>query len=156
MNEQDDFGNTSLYYAIDLKNPLIIRLLLTNHADIKIKNSEGKSALDLAHEIGDKSILNIISNPIPVSTNEINDEKDHDPCDNYEEIKEYLTPYIKNKNFHKNYKITPYIMSRMNNIFKSQNVNVFKEMFGTILEINHRQRFYSDLNANINYILDRL
>ncbi|ORX75233.1 ankyrin, partial [Anaeromyces robustus] len=55
--QQDNMGNTSLHYAIELNDLEIIKILISNHADMNIKNNEGFSSLDRANEIGDKKIL---------------------------------------------------------------------------------------------------
>ncbi|OUM69651.1 hypothetical protein PIROE2DRAFT_26292, partial [Piromyces sp. E2] len=50
INYQDEFGNTSLHYAIEIGDKYIIDILSFYHCDINLKNKEGKSPLDLAIE----------------------------------------------------------------------------------------------------------
>jgi len=63
INQQDDLGNTALHYAIETKNLNLTHALLSDCADVNIKNNEGKSSLDLANEINDESIKNLINHP---------------------------------------------------------------------------------------------
>jgi len=59
---QDDQGNTALHYAVKNKATDIVSELLLNFADHSLKNHEGKSPLQLAHDLKDKSILNAMEN----------------------------------------------------------------------------------------------
>lgn len=64
INQQDIFGNTALYYAINLRDKEEINLLVYKKADQNIKNNQGISPLDLAKQINDKDILDILRKPI--------------------------------------------------------------------------------------------
>jgi len=122
VNQQDDFGNTSLYYAVDLKNLTILHLLLSHQADPNIKNSDGKSALNLAHEIGDKTILNILSDPSTFSENGLKEENSNEPCIKYEEINEYLKPNI--KYYNEDYRLTNSIINSMRRVYNNIKANL--------------------------------
>lgn len=67
INQQDYLGNTAIHYAVQMKCKFIIKALIFSHADINLKNKEGKSALDLASELKDNNnkILDLLSRPIP-------------------------------------------------------------------------------------------
>jgi len=64
INQQDIFGNTALYYALNLRNKEEINLLAYNKADQNLKNSNGISPLDFAEQMNDKEILKILRKPI--------------------------------------------------------------------------------------------
>ena len=71
INEIDNYGNTSLHYAIEENQIAIVKLLCDYHADINIKNHEHKSPMDLlslktvSEEI--KSILHTYRNSLSSS-----------------------------------------------------------------------------------------
>jgi len=105
INQQDILGNTALHYAVSLKNKAIIEKLIMSKADIDIKNNEKKSPLNLAHELEDKEILNILTNPSLLnseSSSSSNNNKGKKEEDNenekqlykYNEVKEYLYPCV--------------------------------------------------------------
>ena len=48
VNEQDEFGNTALHYAMKSGNWYIIKFLLDHNADMFKENKEGVSALQMA------------------------------------------------------------------------------------------------------------
>ncbi|AST09389.1 hypothetical protein Murmansk-194 [Murmansk poxvirus] len=48
INEQDSFGNTLLYHAVELNHVDLVKLMLDNGADINIKNNIGKTCLNKA------------------------------------------------------------------------------------------------------------
>ncbi|ORX83904.1 ankyrin, partial [Anaeromyces robustus] len=60
LNQQDTFGNTALHYAIELKDKYAIIILAYYGADTNIKNNEGKTAMDLAHEWNDETIFELL------------------------------------------------------------------------------------------------
>jgi len=103
VNQQDYLGNTALHYAIKLKDIYIIKSLIVNHADINIQNIEGISPLNIAHELGDKEILNVLTFPHldspqyfdPNSIKE-NINKTIKPEELFPETAEYLYPCIHN------------------------------------------------------------
>jgi len=64
INQQDIYGNTALYYALNLKNKEKINLLAYNKANQNIKNNNGISPLDFAKQMNDKEILKILMKPI--------------------------------------------------------------------------------------------
>jgi len=97
VNQQDYIGNTALYYAIDLKNFNYVKLLMDNHADINIRNIEGKSPLNYAHELGEKTIINILNNPESVDKEAIFPTEKNSAYLRYkQEMDEYLYPCIQN------------------------------------------------------------
>jgi len=62
VNQQDYLGNTALYYAVEMNIMPVIINLVNKGADPNIKNNEGKSPLDLAHENDNKTVINILTN----------------------------------------------------------------------------------------------
>lgn len=64
INQQDIFGNTALYYAVNLQDREAVNLLLYKKADPHIKNNQGVSPLDLANQIKNEKILKTLRNPI--------------------------------------------------------------------------------------------
>lgn len=59
INAQNSEGDTALHYAVMNNHPEIIRELLLNRADSKIKNDDGLTPYDLALEFDDNEILNL-------------------------------------------------------------------------------------------------
>jgi len=106
VNQQDYLGNTALYYAVDIQNTKLIKLLLCNNADMNIKNLDGKSALDLAYEDGNKNVLNALMNPNVYTKTDIdqNHDVEFNPEIKYRETYEYLYPSI--NNYYNQFKIT--------------------------------------------------
>eukprot|EP00833_Pecoramyces_ruminatium_P018369 jgi/Orpsp1_1/1192401/evm.model.d7180000092928.1 len=121
LYQQDELGNTALHYAIDLQDEYLIKLLLAHHADIHLKNDQGKSPLDYVDECVDK----IFSNKIRpfFSGHEITDlsdekkeeekekeeeEEEEDIISSntpwtmakYKETSEYLNPWINDRYQH--------------------------------------------------------
>ena len=62
VDQQDYLGNTALYYAVEMNNIPVIKNLVNKNANPNIKNNEGRSPLDLAHENGNKTVLNLLTN----------------------------------------------------------------------------------------------
>ncbi|ORX77394.1 ankyrin, partial [Anaeromyces robustus] len=65
INHQDNLGNTPLAYALKLRDATFINLLMHNHADPYIMNYQGTSSIDLANEINESRILDILNKPLP-------------------------------------------------------------------------------------------
>jgi len=101
VDQQDHLGNTALHYAVMGRNKFFISSLLSIHADIHLKNNEGKSPLDLAHEMKNKVIIGLLTNNEILSILAANDEKE---IKNKEEnikldgktIESYLNPWVTN------------------------------------------------------------
>ena len=53
-------GHTALMYAVVSKNPSIVELLVKNGCDTKLKNNQGRTALDFARQFNESSIVNIL------------------------------------------------------------------------------------------------
>lgn len=64
VNQQDYLGNTALYYAIKLKDREAINMLVYHKADPTIKNYQGVSAIDLADQMKEEFIFEILKNPM--------------------------------------------------------------------------------------------
>jgi len=64
FNQQDQLGNTPLHYAIELKDEYAIILLAYYGADTTIKNKEDKTPMDLANELNDPRILELLNHPV--------------------------------------------------------------------------------------------
>ena len=60
VNDRDDSGFTALMRASYMGHDGIVKLLLNNGADKFIKNSEGKTALDLAKEYKQEKIIELL------------------------------------------------------------------------------------------------
>jgi len=63
LNQQDTLGNTPLHYAVELKDKYAILNLAYYGADTEIKNKDGKTAIDLANDMKDRTILDFINEP---------------------------------------------------------------------------------------------
>jgi len=66
IDQQDNFGNTALHYAVQMNLPEIINALAYSHADINIKNSKDQSPYDLAKASSDPKILDYLEHPTPI------------------------------------------------------------------------------------------
>jgi len=135
VNQRDDLGNTALHYAVLTENLYLIYLLVKKKIDILIKNKEGKSALDLAHELHHEEYIPILMNlsyssssssspsssssspppPFPSIDKDkiqssINKENKY-----YQEIQNYLMPYANND--YPDYKLTKSMTDDKNEIY---------------------------------------
>jgi len=63
VNQQDILGNTALHYAVMLRDNFIVNLLAYYHADINIKNKEGKSPINMIKESGDSTMQKFVLKP---------------------------------------------------------------------------------------------
>ncbi len=61
VNYRDYKGNTALMYAVMYDNVKMIELLLTNNADINIKNFENETVFDWAKKSEDPAVLDALS-----------------------------------------------------------------------------------------------
>ena len=61
INQQDYLGNTAIYYAVKINDKYGINKLIYYQADPTIKNNDGTSALDLAIEMKEEDIINILN-----------------------------------------------------------------------------------------------
>jgi len=68
INAQDQMGNTALYYAVARQNPIIAYHLMEKGANSQIKNLQGKSAMDLAYELGDTNVLDVLQGRMTANT----------------------------------------------------------------------------------------
>jgi len=64
VNFQDEFGNTALHYALELGDQYVINLLTYCHADIHLKNKEGKSPIEIVKESENGEIMSLLNNPV--------------------------------------------------------------------------------------------
>jgi len=78
INHQDTLGNTALFYAVKLKDRKIIDLLMKYKANPSIPNVDGVTALDVAKEMNDPSIVKYIQNYLSPSDQEVNNENSFD------------------------------------------------------------------------------
>jgi ankyrin repeat protein len=62
LNIQDEFGDTVAIRAVMFENPSALQALIDAGADLSIRNTQGKTALDIAREIGDSAAIKIIEN----------------------------------------------------------------------------------------------
>jgi len=131
VNHQDALGNTALFYAVKLKDRKIIDLLMKYKANPNIPNVDGVTALDVAKEMNDPSIVKFIQNylsPSDIKENNENslddieeEEKEEDKIIQNDETKASLLKNIINKiwkkeenidekldKYIKNYRITSY------------------------------------------------
>jgi len=60
IDYQDTLGNTALYYAIDVNDIHIVKLLRSHDADMNLKNKAGVSPMDYAKSLGYDYMLNIL------------------------------------------------------------------------------------------------
>ena len=61
---QDWKRRTPIFAAIEYKNPQIVNFLLSQDADPRIQDQDGKSALDFAHDILRREPANLAANQI--------------------------------------------------------------------------------------------
>jgi len=106
INQQDYLGNTALYYAIKLKDREAINMLVYHGADKNIKNNQEQSALDLAYQLKEEYIFEILKNPITPKEMKDQLEKEGKILEIFDKEKttdNKLVDYIKNYQI-KNYK----------------------------------------------------
>lgn len=60
INALNKFNDTPLHLAATLPNPNIVKILISNGANIDLKNNRDKSAKDIAMEIGNPEITNLL------------------------------------------------------------------------------------------------
>jgi len=111
VNQQDELGNTALYYAVEMEEAYLVHLLVNKHADIHIKNNEGRSPFDLANKLGNQKVLIALNHP---SAN-IEKPESKKPSKYEESIRQYLTPYITNN--YPDYKISLDEQTKKKHIF---------------------------------------
>ncbi|OUM66987.1 hypothetical protein PIROE2DRAFT_59070 [Piromyces sp. E2] len=134
INQQDWLGNTAMYYAVKLKDAYAVNKLAFYHADSTIKNNEGVSAFDLANEMEEKNIINILKRPIdPEKWNKKNNSKVKifSMLKHQDSSDEKINKYIKNyqiKNYQKDY---DYILVEPENPYTPPEK----------IEINHKRLF---------------
>jgi len=102
VNHKDQLGNTSLYYAVTCQNPIIVYHLISIGADSNLKNNQGKSANDLAHELGNQDVIDALMNNMTKATLQkitpVYKNKSSD-INLFQEIKEYLYYCITNTSY---------------------------------------------------------
>ncbi|OUM58087.1 hypothetical protein PIROE2DRAFT_16734 [Piromyces sp. E2] len=64
IDQQDMLGNTALHYALESGDKYIINNLAFHHANIHIKNKEGKSPIEIAKESENDEIMKLLKNPV--------------------------------------------------------------------------------------------
>ncbi|ORX44870.1 ankyrin [Piromyces finnis] len=65
LNQQDEFGNTALHYAVQLNIPKIVNTLAYAHADKYIKNYENQTPYDIAKNNNNEKIIDVLEHPVP-------------------------------------------------------------------------------------------
>lgn len=143
-----------MHYAVNLQNLVLEKILLNNHADINIKNNEGKTVIDYAASNSNKQIMNILLNPSSLSVvtstsfsnspkiitrilNNIKNKEDFPtkeitPPQNHSDLIEYLYPHIGSRL--DNYKMTKALVNLEKNVFKYHFNNI---------ELKYALGFYS-------------
>ena len=61
INNQDEFGNTALHYAVQGGHTEVVEVLINHKAEVTIRNSKGLSALDVAKKDGYTKIIDLLS-----------------------------------------------------------------------------------------------
>ncbi|ORX38763.1 ankyrin [Anaeromyces robustus] len=134
VNQQDYLGNTALYYAIKLKDKQSINLLTYYKADPTIKNYQGVSAFDLANELKEDFIFEVLKNPIsPENMKEI--------------IKKDEKPTIFGKKKTKEEKLD----KRLENYVMNYQINNYKEEYQYL--IKNKRRSYSFINVDKMFLI---
>ena len=60
LNEKDVNGETPLFYAVRMKKPSNCEFLISEGADVNVRNNEGKTAYDIAVELGCEECIEIL------------------------------------------------------------------------------------------------
>jgi len=93
LNNQDANGNTALHYAVQCRNPQIVQKLVEKGANEQLKNFKDQSPLDIAMELGDKTLLKALKGDL-TSEEALQSMKENDQSKALEDIEEYLYPCI--------------------------------------------------------------
>jgi len=77
LDHQDELGNTALHYALELGDKYIINNLAYHHANIHLKNNEGKSPLEIVKSSENNELMNLLKNPVkPYEISNDNDKEE--------------------------------------------------------------------------------
>jgi len=143
VNQQDYLGNTALFYAIKLKDREAINMLVYYKADPLIKNYQGVSALDLAEQLKEEFIFDILNNPVAPEQMKKVIEKERKVLGIFDKKKttdDKLVDYIKNyqiKNYKEEYEYLPknkkrsYSYVDINNETLQILINAYKPLYTT-------------------------
>jgi len=134
VNQQDFSGNTALHYAIKLKDKYVINMLAYHKADPNIKNEQGLSAFDMANEMEDSSIIEILKNPMkPVDMAKELKKEDKKKNSKEEKLDKKLDNYVKQYQIN-NYK-PEYEYLIKNKVRSYSRTNISKFALKTLCEI---------------------
>ena len=162
VNQQDILGNTALHYAVTINDYYIANLLAYYHADINIKNKEGKSPVNLINDSGDSAMLKTILKPCPSYKFEKKEKKSSSIFSfkktyEYREVNEKLREKYQekyndivreNEEIKVDYKYIPNKTPKYNTEYYT---DVFKAYFPQVVEAFEKNR---TIVAGINNVVD--
>ncbi|KAL6593471.1 ankyrin [Neocallimastix californiae] len=121
INQQDELGNTALYYAVYVKDKYAINLLSWYGADPHIKNNQGVSAIDKANEMKDEELINIINNPVDNKKKKEKSSNKGFSLFKKKDTNEYIDNYITNYQVDKFRKDYEYIIKNVHYSYTNRN-----------------------------------
>ena len=65
INAQDNDGTTALLEAVDVREPEVVKELISRGADLSIRNKEGKTVKDIARGFRDQRCIKILEGAKP-------------------------------------------------------------------------------------------
>jgi len=141
FNQQDELGNSALFYAVNMRNIYDINLLAYYHADPDLKNNQGMSPKNIAKQIGEEKLIKYMVKPRPAH-----------------EMLEKL-----NKRNNKGLFKSKDSSSNTDDYIKNYQINNYKEEYKSILENynrnynspigNSREREINDQFAFVIYVM---
>jgi len=99
VNHQDGSGNTALHYAVEIRSPYLVHRIMSKKPNIHIKNNEGQSPIDYAHDIEEEDQRELFSNLLQNQSYNLNNCKFNNSVSTKyeEEIHNYILPCANNE-----------------------------------------------------------
>jgi len=128
VNQQDDLGNTALYYAIKIKDRYAINLLRYYHADPHIKNKQRISPISLSIEMNDEGFKELLKEP-PLPPEEFIEKENNNNKRKFSLIKSIIK-----KNKDKGKEKEKEIDQKIENYIQNYQINNYKNDYDFILK----------------------
>jgi len=151
FNQQDELGNTALFYAVNMRSIYDINLLAYYHANLNIKNNQGLTPMDQAVQIGEEKLIKYMEKPKPVHEMKEDLEKSKGLFKSKNSSFDKTDDYIKNyqiNNFKENYKKILDDCNTYSYIENNRDVDIDSQFVFVIYVMLNRLPVYSMTNVN--------